>query len=1626
MYSVIIPEKFTSKNLMSVIKENWEKSLLSDEVEFDLSLAQWIALEELTFLFSWIIRLRKKNKINVRVKLPFTYKISGEVKGKYRWPYERRIDLHFNLLVKWNLAEICELTEDMLIGIDHNVLMEKQAKPNIDQLLNKIIPVKALLLKQDSDYDLLDIPAEIRDLFELEVEVRELLNRETSINPIDNKILSHIITIELFLNSSYHAFNEDKIENEHCFIAMGLVSKIKRLEKEELFETLISRYGERASEERNYFLDNWKGKEPVYKNDAYIEYSFVDFGEGIVKTLRESYLKDLKQDTEKIDSMLTLKESKKSIDMRILEYAFLLHSSKNPFEESLRISGFVPRGLFFIKELVKRHQGMLIVRSNKAKIVFDFSETASKDVVGINMDSDFPGTMISIVLPTKEKVSMSAIVNNTSRIQKPTNNKIVKRKVEYIEINKILNYMTNSEEFSSKNLTERYTTIFKFLNDKLTESNYDKSLLYFDFCGLDYLYEPIVMKIFYYLANTPLINEEANIIIVNTTNKKLIEKVRDDIIACDYFICRPIPCYNIDGTISWIGIKYLENEQQLNELLFDPNVTKSASDLIEPNLLSGNIIVVQWIDQKANSGNVFLDVSVQNYHEVQNNISHLIEIYLDNEFKKKEICLVEDHRAYLTASGLYQKEFMMLIEKFYDEDYTRMLAGYMLRKFYLEKRILQVADIVLSVTLSGQLLAQQILNLYNVLNSFEDYKSPSFLTLSSYTDFDSELPFNDITENKNIFIVLDVLSTGNLRHRLFKYINNKNAKVLAVCCLLDVREKDISTQTDLDEITFVLYNKKEIKKFEDNPYEGSLPIFVNPILNAPTTMPRSNAVVYANVLDADEFLKECSKKDHLWIGHFKHNTVHHNYFIKTSRLFKSDKGEIILKKIFEGLKSKETEKKSNLILNIISRIEQDIFLLKGQVDDINSKGLKNAVKEFSKIKQNFEKLPFKADEFEIDYVFYPMFSGIEAIVNRLRDYVKIKESIFPIPRIMTKKGWRFTFPSKFLNDLTKDKTVLLIDDGSSTGETLKQMIDSIAYMDISKLYYLSIVARLEDFDREFFSRINYIKTKHHEKGNLIPIQIFFGIHLHIPVYSATKTNCYLCQETSYLKSIKNKNFPDIFNEIEEYINDRLKEINLYDTNTKDYNGIPDYFPNDIDVTSIYKARDIIGRFDSYRIFMEDNQELINNLINEIGIEPIVALIIHEPVLVNSIKSFYPELISKNIRTFIDKVISNRENTKYKWKKYSILRLVNIINPDFLYSYEYLSYLIRAIDNDKESLNYLAFICYDIFKFNKISDNEKLIIKKNIELLWKEYKTGSSHRTETTNIVRMILNFINKQEISLGKYGFIIENFYKLKKVYINEETQVHLQKEIEVSLIKMVQQIQQKEMRDILLSNWRDGEKSLETRLNYFVGHVEKLEPMLNRYKPDLYCDIIVNDKSLKKSIEIINRNLLSYNPENSNLEIQDLLNKIRSDFTNPNSRILRFFNDFGCDPREQWKSSLSKIKDKFSSKNLKIEYLNNLSEKYIYALIHREFLEIIFDEILEDIYKFSPLNASLSYDWKLDDEFLTLNIYQSWIFKEEGAGSGLNTIKEIIDYFNGLFIKPDEQNKNFVLKFRIIKDEKP
>ena len=146
---------------------------------------------------------------------------------------------------------------------------------------------------------------------------------------------------------------------------------------------------------------------------------------------------------------------------------------------------------------------------------------------------------------------------------------------------------------------------------------------------------------------------------------------------------------------------------------------------------------------------------------------------------------------------------------------------------------------------------------------------------------------------------------------------------------------------------------------------------------------------------------------------------------------------------------------------------------------------------------------------------------------------------------------------------------------------------------------------------------------------MIPLKIFFGAHLHIQVYPAFTDTCPFCEEERILKQDR-ANLISI-TPAQNYINRRLNEIKLYDTDGSRYFQdefvrddddkeiiIPEYFPKTIDVKKVFYYRDRIGKLASYRTFFEYLNEFNNS--NETNdIEIWMCVLLHEPKLIKIVE-----------------------------------------------------------------------------------------------------------------------------------------------------------------------------------------------------------------------------------------------------------------------------------------------------------------------------------------------------------------------------------------------------------------------
>ena len=83
MLEIDLKEKFTSVHFEEVISKYWKSSLEEKNIEFNLTKLEWIAIEQITFLVSWINELTDLNK-KVSVLLPSSRDIRTTVNGKVR------------------------------------------------------------------------------------------------------------------------------------------------------------------------------------------------------------------------------------------------------------------------------------------------------------------------------------------------------------------------------------------------------------------------------------------------------------------------------------------------------------------------------------------------------------------------------------------------------------------------------------------------------------------------------------------------------------------------------------------------------------------------------------------------------------------------------------------------------------------------------------------------------------------------------------------------------------------------------------------------------------------------------------------------------------------------------------------------------------------------------------------------------------------------------------------------------------------------------------------------------------------------------------------------------------------------------------------------------------------------------------------------------------------------------------------------------------------------------------------------------------------------------------------------------------------------------------------------------
>lgn len=841
------------------------------------------------------------------------------------------------------------------------------------------------------------------------------------------------------------------------------------------------------------------------------------------------------------------------------------------------------------------------------------------------------------------------------------------------------------------------------------------------------------------------------------------------------FLFKAIPCIRIRSTfkgspdlqdIDWLGVREPEDEIILSQLLHGSKDNFPFSHLTDNWIAEGNV-TARFEDRIYSVFTNFKDL-IEKFKNCREDFSiNWLKNKVENGESKKDREKEGRHEIFLTARGAYQKQYLSLYETLHYKYVTDFFAKNLLDKYIsnfisefnekseildyqLDSRIR--FDKIVVVTVTSQLIG---VSLRNLIKNCDDYKflrkedqsgilsnCPKLIRLASYFSFQSEKPFEDIENGDRILIVNDVISTGSLVEKLINGIESKGASVNSIMSIADCRSKEL----DDNQVSSIFFDRERefkiisiinsskhdlaIAKFKENPIPSAKIKRINPVLNKVVELNTKHSeldrVLYSE--PADFMKSDFFNSKLLKIGHYKQNLTHNSYFTDMTGLFQFPNGE----KLLNAIKNKLEKKSSQVEFDERENLKSKLIYFQNKYEQIQSfelnrasHKLPNLLKEVIELINDDIKESEPKNKYEPDFIVHPVFSGIEEVSDETFQDIfgTDRDNIISLQRYDTNNGWRFPFPAKRFNKITKNKHILILDSGSLSGHSLVQLVDAISFLEVRRIDFVSIVGRIDDFQREFQSRLRNIKVKplNSQRDSIIPLNVLFGINLHIPPFRSTN-ECPFCKEIEFLEHVGQGY---ITPHAKAYIEDRIQnEIALIKNIANNFT--PSYLPKykgAVDTISIIEMRDKLGKVESYRFYedyFQNFDSIAENSVEDIiaqekilkEFELILICILHEPKLHDTLRDLLSNVYVL-IYSLLEHLLINSnvdEILYYDWSNYSILRLYITFKNEKAFYIEEIITILKFCNEDKKCLNYLSFIFLEpLYKKSSVSIRNKITL-----------------------------------------------------------------------------------------------------------------------------------------------------------------------------------------------------------------------------------------------------------------------------------------------------------------------------
>lgn len=1599
--NIDLGKKIVGSNLHKLFKLHWSKSLEAKNITFQFDKLEWISNTAISCILSWI-KVLEDNNISVYITLQSSVGVMSNSPE-----YINRTRCLEKLMNQWSLRDRVSTAN---ILIDGGIKINNYPKSDFSDFA-PIPIIKYETTSFDIEFDQM-----YNSRFSEFTNKLQKSLEQTAINYYDSNFLNYSILKELYSNVCLHS---NSISSLDCFFSVGVNKKYSGDSK----FVSKSRVEELSYLELDYFTDN-----KAYRNIDFIEFNFHDFGVGIVESLKEKYLNEDENDLKKFFGSYYKKHLLQKLDTRIIEYSLLLFTSRYEIERQFEVHDYIPRGLFILKDIVKKYQGYIEIRSNRGALSLSFKH--GKTIITYADDKDvlfFPGTQIKIVFPSLEK-------NNTLKevvLETGTRNIVTSdfanihflNEYAKVESNLKSRFIKNDAEFFKNRLTGSLFT--EFLNHF---KNIKKdSIILVDFAGIEPKTVDFFNKFIYFINHVPLAGDTRLIIYNNVTkglNSTILFNSSNDL-KSKGFLPYPIPCIHVDTEVEWLGV-----EDEFSKIFTQLWIGDTRNELVFENIINYNTKQIQI--NSIGEDRFKIVVNLPPFSEILEKLDEQIQNTIISELENKgiqfynltdrdklnynNVVLSERNKTFLTSSGAYLNEYISFNEKLYILAYRRMVASYFVFKIHLHCEGVSKLNKILSVTLSSQLIGNETKDILNNLLN----KNIDLIALSNYYNFQNEEKFNDIKAKDKVIFVSDVISSGSLAQDIIKSVEIKGATVLSCLSIVDLR----GIIKDVDGIPVLPLAEYKIEHLSVAP-EGYEIEVINPVLNVPTSIPKSNSM--GNVLmEKEEFLNHIDEK-YLLLGNLRNNSVYFNYYLKTDELLKDDKENKyrFLKELLSKLTSLK-KRKNHAELN---------YLLKGLDQVSKNVSSPDVIKDFEKINKQLYQLhkkltPDLFNDYNIDIVFYPFLSNISVVEDNINLFKNEIEDnriplIFPIPRIMTTRGWRFSFPPKFLDVLINNQnemSALIIDDGSMTGDTIMQMIDSISFLSVKSIDVFSIFGRLEDYQKEFYSRIKSVQVK----GSVAPINIYFGTHFNIPVHNNIENPASIeHREIDELESSLKKHNIEMSDLFESFINSRRNKLENSNYPNADCEQTPLF--DSVSKKQVFIIRDFLGRFGSYRLYSDDIP--LNNfdflIIDKQAILTLLTVLNIEPRLYQTIKRVFPkEKIMELIDNIRKEFLSDLELMDSVWKRDFFIKALYHLSPTNFFNTENLIHLSEKLfqfdDSDsKVSFKYFEYLLI-LVKLNIKNIDNAFTAKSfetNVEDFSHQLKKRNSKIFEELRFVFTVYHQVQRN--NSFDYSFPINKYYKLREYYngasIYESrhddkllTNLFIETNKKLSVLKY--SIENKISEDIDKNVEALKSELLTLKSNYsnrdYFKFIKDIVMDLKRFSN---TDLPINIESI---VTIINKfeNYLDAEFDYQNItnlnECMDSIDKYRNNLLIIKSPFASFIMESKTSLLNEWE----KAENVFLLNNTDAIKIERNEVEEIEVDVNPYALNIAFDNLLSNKHNYAK-NVSWSLKTQKYDEYSELIITQNSKFLyDKGDGTGQNSIKSILKNY-GVFYKKISDN---------------